>query len=133
MDAAEQSLRQATWEHFPHGADVGIRGFGRSAAEAFEQAACAVTTAGTHAEIRPATAVAVQCRAPDLEIPFVEWQNAIIYEMAIRGMLFGRFAVSIEELRLEGRGDISADRDGPLRHTPLVLSLRLNAAVSTVF
>ena len=30
---------KARWEHFPHDADVGVRGWGTTAAEAFEQAA----------------------------------------------------------------------------------------------
>lgn len=30
-------------EHFPHGADVGVRGIGRNRAEAFEQAAIALS------------------------------------------------------------------------------------------
>ena len=33
----------AGWEHFPHDADIGIRGFGATPAEAFEQAAVALT------------------------------------------------------------------------------------------
>jgi tRNA nucleotidyltransferase (CCA-adding enzyme) len=33
---------------------------------------------------------------------FVEWLNAIIYEMAVRQMLFGRFVVQIEGTRLQG-------------------------------
>jgi len=72
------------WEHFPHAADVGVRGFGRTAAEAFEQAAIALTAVITTAEIRPAVSVKVQCEAPDIELLFVEWLNAIIYEMAVR-------------------------------------------------
>ena len=44
----------------------------------------------------------MSCEAPDLELLFVEWLNAIIYEMAVRGMLFGRFAVRIEGTRLAG-------------------------------
>jgi SHS2 domain-containing protein len=32
-------MSHAGWEHFPHGADVGVRGFGATAAAAFEQAA----------------------------------------------------------------------------------------------
>lgn len=31
------------WEHFPHGADIGVRGFGPTMAAAFEQAALAMT------------------------------------------------------------------------------------------
>jgi len=30
---------QARWEHFEHGADIGVRGFGPTLAAAFEQAA----------------------------------------------------------------------------------------------
>ena len=44
----------------------------------------------------------MRCEAPDLELLFVEWLNAIIYEMAVRNMLFGRFSVRIEGTRLEG-------------------------------
>ena len=44
----------------------------------------------------------MSCEAPDLELLFVEWLNAIIYEMAVRRMLFSRFAVRIENGRLEG-------------------------------
>ena len=33
----------AAWELFPHGSDVGVRGIGPTEAEAFEQAAMALT------------------------------------------------------------------------------------------
>jgi len=93
---------QARWEHFPHDADVGVRGFGATAAEAFEQAATALTAVVTQAEVAPKIQVEVNCEAPDLELLFVEWLNAIIYEMAIRNMLFSRFTVRIEGSRLAG-------------------------------
>jgi SHS2 domain-containing protein len=92
----------ARWEHFPHDADVGVRGIGAAAAEAFEQAAMALTAVVTHAEVKPQVPVEVRCEAPDLELLFVEWLNTIVYEMAVRKMLFGRFAVRIEGGRLEG-------------------------------
>jgi tRNA nucleotidyltransferase (CCA-adding enzyme) len=94
--------RKVSWEHFPHDADVGVQGWGTTAAEAFEQAAYALTAIVTHAEVKPETLVQVRCEAPDLELLLVEWLNAIIYEMAVRKMLFGRFAVRIEGERLEG-------------------------------
>jgi tRNA nucleotidyltransferase (CCA-adding enzyme) len=93
---------KARWEHFPHDADVGVRGCGATAAQAFEQAAQALTAVVTHAEVSPQIAVEVRCEAPDLELLLVEWLNAIIYEMAVRNMLFGRFAVRIDDGRLEG-------------------------------
>ena len=89
------------WEHFPHVADVGVRGFGRSAAEAFEQAALAMTAAVADlGQIEPRQSVAIGARAPDLELLLAEWLNALIYGMATRKMLFSRFAVEIEDTRL---------------------------------
>ena len=37
------SLPQSRWEHFPHDADIGVRGYGPTMAAAFEQAALALT------------------------------------------------------------------------------------------
>ncbi|MBS0518213.1 MAG: archease [Proteobacteria bacterium] len=90
------------WSHFPHDADIGIKGVGRSPAEAFEQAALALTAAVTEAAVESKAEVAVRCQASDLELLFVEWLNAVIYEMAVRKMLFGQFQVRIEGKRLEG-------------------------------
>ena len=90
------------WKHLPHDADVGVQGWGTTPAQAFEQAAYALTAIITHAEVKPQNLVQVRCEAPDLELLLVEWLNAIIYEMAVRKMLFGRFAVRIDDGRLEG-------------------------------
>jgi SHS2 domain-containing protein len=99
---ATQTASKARWENFPHDADVGVRGFGNTAAEAFEQAGLALTAVVTTAEIAPKIQVEVTCEAPDLELLFVEWLNAIIYEMAVRNMLFSRYAVRIDGTRLTG-------------------------------
>ena len=102
MNQTATAASTPRWEHFPHAADVGVRGCGATAAEAFEQGAQALTAVVTHSEVAPKIRVEVSCEAPDLELLFVEWLNAIIYEMAVRGMLFGRFAVRIEGTRLTG-------------------------------
>lgn len=94
--------QKGEWEHFPHDADVGLRGWGATPAEAFEQAAYALTAVVTRAKVNPKISVRLTCEAPDLELLFVEWLNAIIYEMAVRNMLFGGFAVRIENNRVEG-------------------------------
>ena len=92
----------ARWEHFSHDADVGVRGWGDTAAEAFEQAALALTAVVTQSAVDARAVVRVACDAPDIELLFVEWLNAIIYEMAVRKMLFGRFVVQIADDRLSG-------------------------------
>ena len=103
--SSDQSPERAAvdrWEHFAHDADIGIRGWGSTPAEAFEQAAHALTAVVTQANVVPRTEVGVSCSAPDLELLFVEWLNAIIYEMAVRRMLFGQFVVQIEKGQLKG-------------------------------
>ncbi len=92
---------RAGWEHFPHDADIGVRGFGATPAQAFEQAALALTAIVTTSPIAPLVTIAVRCEAPDLEVLLVDWLNAIIYEMAVRSMLFARFAVKIEATQLD--------------------------------
>jgi tRNA nucleotidyltransferase (CCA-adding enzyme) len=91
------------WELFPHDADVGLRGFGPTREAAFEQAALALTAALTDPEaVRSLERVVISCAAPDDELLLVDWLNALVYEMAVRKMLFGRFAVHIYDGKLEG-------------------------------
>lgn len=97
------ATRRVGWEHFPHDADVGVCGFGTTPSQAFEQAALALTAVVTRAWIEPLRLVKVKCAAPDLELLFVDWLNAIIYEMAVGRMLFARFDVTIKGTKLEAR------------------------------
>ena len=84
------------WEHFQHIADIGVRGSGRSLAEAFEQAALAMTAVILDPDaVACSEPLAIEISAPDLELLLTEWLNALIYEMATRHMLFARFEVQI--------------------------------------
>lgn len=94
---------RAHWEHYEHEADIGVRGVGATKAEAFEQAALAMTAAIADPHgIRPLERIGVQCEAPDEELLLAEWLNALVYEMATRRMLFSRFAVTLEDHKLLG-------------------------------
>ena len=109
----------ATWEHFPHGADVGIRGLGPTKEAAFEQAALALTGVITDpAAVCPTAAVRISCEAPADDILLADWLNALVYEMATRRMLFGAFSVTIDGSRLNA----TAWGEGvdQVRHEPAV-------------
>jgi tRNA nucleotidyltransferase (CCA-adding enzyme) len=94
---------QARWETFAHGADIGVRGIGPTRAAAFAEAARALTGVITDPEkVRHTQRVAVACEAPDDELLLADWLNAMVFEMATRGLLFGDFEVRIEDHRLEG-------------------------------
>jgi tRNA nucleotidyltransferase (CCA-adding enzyme) len=90
------------WEQFHHEADVGVRGMGMTREAAFAQAALAMTAVVTDpAAVELRTAVEIECHADDDELLLADWLNALIYEMATRRMLFGRFEVTIADGHLK--------------------------------
>lgn len=108
-----------SWEHFSHEADIGLVGVGPTKAEAFRQAAFALMAVVTDPKmVRSEAAVPFVCDAPDDELLLIEWLNALVYEMAVRSMLFGDFKVEIADttLRATAWGE-RVDRD---RHEPAV-------------
>lgn len=112
-------MAASRWEHFDHKADIGVRGIGATREAAFEQLAMAMTGVVTDpVGVRPSVPVELRCEATDDEALAVDWLNAIVYEMATRHMLFGRFDVSIESggLRAVAWGE-PVDRR---RHRPAV-------------
>jgi SHS2 domain-containing protein len=109
----------AGWEHYEHEADIGVRGFGATKAQAFEQAAIAMTAAVTDpASVRLLEKVSLRCQAPDDELLLAEWLNALVYEMSTRRMLFSKFDVRMENGKLEAQAWGEAIDRG--RHHPAV-------------
>ena len=107
------------WEHFQHQADVGIRGIGSTRNGAFEQAALALNAIVAPLEqIVPETAVEIHCAAANDEMLLVDWLNRVIYEMAVRRMLFSRFDVCVMTPQLNAR--LWGERIDPDRHHPAV-------------
>ncbi len=110
---------EAHWEHLPHEADMGVRGVGATEEEAFEQAAVALTAIITDPQsVRSEESVEISCEAPDDELCLVDWLNALIYEMATRSMLFGRFKVTLDGSRLHGTA--WGEKIDAARHQPAV-------------
>lgn len=110
---------RTTWEHFGHGADIGIRGIGPTKEAAFEQIALALTGVVTDpASVGPDVPVRIVCDGTADDLLLVEWLNALVYEMATRRMLFGAFVVDIDDagLRATAWGE-AVDR---VRHEPAV-------------
>ncbi len=90
-------MKQARWEHFPHQADIGVRGRGRTKEEAFEEAAVALTAVITEpGKVECKEEVKISCDATDDELLLADWLNKLLYEISTRKMLFGRFDVKIK-------------------------------------
>ena len=102
MSTTNPTCPESSWELYSHGADIGIRGVGKHLAEAFEAIGQALTSAICDLNsVRPIQRIEVRCAARDHEALLYEWINTIVYEMAVRRMLFARFDVRIEGPRLE--------------------------------
>lgn len=90
------------WEHFEHQADMGVRGVGKTRDEAFEQAALALTAVVVPPEtVEARESVRVTCTGDDPELLLLDWLAAIVYQMSANRMVFGGFAVRIDDSRLD--------------------------------
>jgi tRNA nucleotidyltransferase (CCA-adding enzyme) len=114
---AERSARTTRWEHYERGADTGVRGFGATKAEAFEQAGLAlIAVVADLRTIGEFERVSLDCEAADDELLLAAWLNALVYQMAARRLLFRRFNVVIDGTRLHAQAwgePIDAERHKP--------------------
>lgn len=114
-------LDLARWEHFQHGADIGIRGIGLTKEQAFEQAALALTAAVAAPDTilaRTAVRINVQRGGANDEFLFLDWINTLIFEMTTRSMLFSRFQVALDQMALSATA--WGEAVDVARHSPAV-------------
>ncbi len=108
-----------TYETFEHQADVGIRGFGMTLEEAFENAARALYSVMVKIDaVKPLEVRTVTVSAPDSELLLVEWLNALLSLSDVDRMVFSKFDVKIEGAVLKGFA--WGEKLDPGRHEPNV-------------
>lgn len=107
------------WNHFEHDADIGLHATSATREGLFEEMGQALTAVVTDpAEVRLEETVDIHCEATDDALLLVDWLNALIYEMATRRMVFGKWSVTLHGTILEARVEGEAlNRD---RHKPVV-------------
>jgi SHS2 domain-containing protein len=107
------------WEHFPHAADLGIRGFGPTLEAALAQAALAMTAACVNpADIRLEESIEIELEAATPDLLLLDWLNALVYETSAHNMIFGAFDVIVEDGKLKARA--FGERISRERHAPAV-------------
>ena len=109
------------YETFEHEADIGIRGFGVTIAEAFENAAVALYSVMVNVNrVRPEERRTVTVSAPDIELLLVEWLNALLSMSDIERMVFSKFEVKINGTSLIGSAwGESLDRERHQAHVEI--------------
>ena len=69
-------------------------------------------------KIEPAQKIQIACNAPDDGLLLADWLNALIYEMAVREMLFGKFEVKIDSGSLSA--EVWGEKIDVEKHSPAV-------------
>ncbi len=108
-----------SWKHFEHEADIGLAASAATREGLFEAMGEALTAVITDpSRVQPRSRIRIRCSAPDDALLLVDWINALIYEMATRGMLFGSWQVRLQGNDLDAwvKGE-PVDRK---RHKPAV-------------
>ncbi len=92
------------YETFEHGADIGIRGIGKTLEEAFINAAKALFSliVINLEAVRPERRVEIQAEGENLEELFLDWLNKLLAEAGIENLVFSEFGCHIDGLKLSG-------------------------------
>lgn len=105
------------FETFEHGADIGIRGKGKSLEEAFANGAKALFSLMFElSSVRPERQIEISCSAPDLDMLFLTWLNRLIALADVDNLALSEFDVTINGLELKAKA--KGEPIDPERHDP---------------
>ncbi len=92
------------YETFEHGADIGIRGIGKTLEEAFVNAAKALFSliVVNLEDVRPVRRVEIKAAGESLEELFLDWLNQLLAQAGMENLVFSEFACEIKDLALSG-------------------------------
>jgi SHS2 domain-containing protein len=87
-----------TYELIDHTADVGVKAYGKTLAEAFENIAKGMFDIITDkSEIDSIGEYNITLEAPDLEQLLVDWLSELLYLNSAKNLVFGFFKVQLDE------------------------------------
>ncbi|MCK4902452.1 MAG: archease [Thermoplasmatales archaeon] len=87
-----------TYELIDHTADVGVKAYGRTLSEAFENAAKAMFDIITDtSEIESVGQYNIELEAPDLEQLLVDWLSELLFLNSAKNLVFGFFKMDLDE------------------------------------
>jgi SHS2 domain-containing protein len=89
------------YELIEHTADVGVKAYGKTLAQAFEHAAKAMFDIITDSSvIAPVGQYDIELEAPDLEQLLVDWLSELLFLNGAKNLAFGKFEVTIQGTHL---------------------------------
>jgi SHS2 domain-containing protein len=91
-------MTKEAYELIDHTADVGVKAYGKTLSEAFQNAAKAMFDIITDkSEIESIGQYDITLEAPDLEQLLVDWLSELLYLNTAKNLVFGFFKVEIDE------------------------------------
>jgi SHS2 domain-containing protein len=104
------------YETIEHTADTGIRAFGATEVEAFENAAAGMfSIIADPREVEERDRFTIYVEAEDRETLLVEWLNELLYLLDSKGLLLKRFQITeLSDTRLSGT--VWGEAIDPSRH-----------------
>lgn len=92
------------FENFEHKADIGIRGFGKTYEEAFQEGAKAMFSIECNLDkVEKIKKIKIKCDAQNIEELFVEWLNQLLAQASVHEMMFSDFEAEIKEDKKQGK------------------------------
>jgi len=89
------------YELIEHTADVGVKAYGKTLAEAFEHAAKGMFDIITdESTIDPIGQYDINLEAPDLEQLLVDWLSQLLFLNGAENLVFGKFEVTLKGTQL---------------------------------
>lgn len=89
------------YQKFEHGADIGIKGIGKTLEEAFAEGACAMFDAMVNVKkVKPQKEVKIKTEAANQEELFIEFLNKLLAQADLESMVFSKFEVVIKNNKL---------------------------------
>lgn len=107
------------FELFEHKADIGVRGFGTTLEEAFEECAKAMFSVMVELEsVNARESVQVNASARNESELLLKWLNELLYKASVKEMIFCEFKARIKkenkEFKLEGTA--RGEKINPKKH-----------------
>ncbi|MDH7517713.1 MAG: archease [Candidatus Thermoplasmatota archaeon] len=105
------------YEIIEHTADIGIRAYGKTLSEAFENAAKGMFDIITDkSEVESVGQYEIRLDAPDLEQLLVDWLSELLFLNTSQNLVFGFFKVEIDEKKKTLRAQVFGEKYNISKH-----------------
>jgi len=106
-----------TYELIDHTADIGVKAYGKTLSEAFENASRGMFDIITDkSEVESVGQYDIQLEADDLEQLLVDWLSELLFLNSAKNLVFGFFKVELDEKKKSLKGRVFGEKFDLSKH-----------------